>query len=124
MTISNEQKQADIIQKIQLAQSQRRELLASMKQRQKQGWEVAKNSAEILKKQFGVKRVVLFGSMLNLEDLSPYSDIDLAVWGLSPNAIFKAGAAIEKGHEFPIDLVEAEKAKPYIRQAIVMGVEL
>ncbi|MDJ0578867.1 nucleotidyltransferase domain-containing protein [Crocosphaera sp.] len=124
MTISNEHKRADIIQKIQLAQSQGRELLASMKQRQQQGWEVAKNSAEILKKQFGVKRVVLFGSMLNLEDLSPHSDIDLAVWGLPPNAIFKAGAAIEKGHEFTIDLVEAEKAKPYIRQAIVMGVEL
>ncbi|MGK7880186.1 MAG: nucleotidyltransferase family protein [Crocosphaera sp.] len=124
MTISNEHKRADIIQKIQLAKSQRRELLASMKQKQKQGWEIAKNSADILKKQFGVKRVVLFGSMLNLEDLSPYSDIDLAVWGLSPNAIFKAGAAIEKGHEFTIDLVEAEKAKPYIRQAIDKGVEL
>ncbi|CCQ54444.1 MULTISPECIES: nucleotidyltransferase family protein [Crocosphaera] len=124
MTISNEQKRSDIIQKIQLAQSKLRELLANMKQRQQKGWEIAKNSAEILKQQFGVKRVVLFGSMLNLEDLSPYSDIDLAVWGLPPNAIFKAGAAIEKGHEFKIDLVEAEKAKPYIRQAIVMGVEL
>ena len=124
MTISNEQKRSDIIQKIQLAQSKLRELLANMKQRQQKGWEIAKNSAEILKQQFGVKRVVLFGSMLNLEDLSPYSDIDLAVWGLPPNAIFKAGAAIEKGQEFKIDLVEAEKAKPYIRQAIVMGVEL
>ncbi|MDJ0657979.1 MAG: nucleotidyltransferase domain-containing protein [Crocosphaera sp.] len=124
MTISSEQKQAEIIRQIQLAQSQRRELLASMKQRQQQGWEIARNSAEILKKQFGVKRVVLFGSMLNVEDLSPYSDIDLAVWGLSPNTIFKAGAAIEKGHEFPIDLVEAEKAKLYIRQAIDRGVEL
>ncbi len=124
MTISNEQKQAQIIRQIQLAQSQRTQLLATIKQRQQQGWEIAKNSAEILKKQFGVKRVVLFGSMLNLEDLSPYSDIDLAVWGLPANAIFKAGAAIEKGHEFPIDLVEAEKAKPYIRQAIDKGVEL
>lgn len=58
MTISNEQKQAEIIQQIQQAQSQRRELLASMKQRQQKGWKIAKNSAEILKKQFRVKRVV------------------------------------------------------------------
>ena len=38
MTISNEQKRSDIIQKIQLAQSKLRELLANMKQRQQKGW--------------------------------------------------------------------------------------
>ncbi len=43
MTISNEQKRADIIQKIQLVQSQRTKLLARIKQRQQQGWEIAKN---------------------------------------------------------------------------------
>ncbi|MGB5592684.1 MAG: nucleotidyltransferase domain-containing protein [Crocosphaera sp.] len=124
MTILNEKQRAEIIQQIQLAQSQPTERLATMKQRQQKGLKIAKNSAEILKKQFGVKRVVLFGSMLNPENLSPYSDIDLAVWGLSPNALFRAGATIERGHEFAIDLVEAEKAKPYIRQAIEEGIEL
>ena len=124
MTTLSEKQRAEIIKQIQLAQSQRTERLATMKQRQQQGLKIAKNSAEILKKQFGVKRVVLFGSMLEAENLSPYSDIDLAVWGLSPNALFRAGATIEKGHEFKIDLVEAEKAKPYIQQAIVMGIEL
>ncbi len=124
MTIFDEKQRAEIIKQIQLAQSQRTARLATMKQRQQQGFFIAKSSAEILKKQFGVKRVVLFGSMLESENLSPYSDIDLAVWGLSPNALFRAGATIEKGHDFKIDLVEAEKAKPYIKQAIDKGIEL
>ncbi|WP_203427667.1 nucleotidyltransferase family protein [Rippkaea orientalis] len=124
MTPITQEKRSEIIESVQQARSKRTEFLAMMKQRQEKGLEIAKKSADLLKQKFGVKRVVLFGSMLNPEEISPHSDIDLAVWGLPSHAIFKAGAAIERGHEFNIDLVEASSAKPHIRQAIEQGIEL
>lgn len=71
-----------------------------------------------------MQRVVLFGSMLSPEQMSLHSDIDLAVWGLPEQDLFRAGAAIERGHEFTVDLVEAQKAKPHILKAIEQGIEL
>lgn len=35
-----------------------------MKRRQKQGWEIARNSAEIIKKQFGFKRNNIHNSVM------------------------------------------------------------
>jgi len=66
----------------------------------------------------------LFGSMLNAQKMSPRSDIDLAVWDLPESDLFRAGAAIERGHEFDVDLVEVQKAKPHIVKAIEKGIEL
>ena len=114
----------EILSQIQQARQQRPLFLEKMKQRQKEGLKVAKQSADILKKQFSVTRVVLFGSLLNPETMSPHSDIDLAVWGLPETDLFRAGAMIERGHQFTIDLVEAEKAKPHILKAIYQGIEI
>ncbi|MGF1603882.1 MAG: nucleotidyltransferase family protein [Thermosynechococcaceae cyanobacterium] len=102
----------------------RPELLEQRATRQQQGWEVAQQAAQILKDQFGVQRVVLFGSMLDINEINWRSDIDLAVWGLGKFDLFKAGAAIDRGHDFAIDLVPAEEARPHIRLAIKQGVEL
>lgn len=108
-----------------LAEQKQRELKRDlMKERQQQGLEVARRSAQILKQEFGAGRVVLFGSMLDHERMWWGSDIDLAVWGLSSEDFFKAGAAIERGHNFSIDLVEIQSAKPHILNAIEQGQEL
>jgi len=52
------------------------------------------------------------------------SDVDLAVWGLPEADIFRAGARIENGHDFSIDLVEIQRALPHIHKGIEQGVEL
>ena len=114
----------EILSQIKQARQQRSLFLEKMKQRQKEGLLIAEQSADILKKNFGVTRVVLFGSLLNPETMSPHSDIDLAVWGLPETSLFRAGAMIERGHQFTIDLVKAEKAKPHILKAIQQGIEL
>ncbi|ELR97427.1 hypothetical protein [Gloeocapsa sp. PCC 73106] len=62
--------------------------------------------------------------MLNPEKMSPQSDIDLAVWELPEEYLWKAGAAIKRGHDFSIDLVEVQNAKPHILKAITQGIEL
>lgn len=108
-----------------LAEQKQRELKRNlMKERQQQGLEVARRSAQILKQEFGADRVVLFGSMLDHERMWWGSDIDLAVWGLPSEDFFKAGAAIERGHNFAIDLVEIQSAKSHILNAIEQGQEL
>jgi predicted nucleotidyltransferase len=115
---------AQIVTRVLAAQEQVPQMLAQMKQRQQQGLEIARKAAQILKQEFGAERVVLFGSMLDHERMWWGSDIDLGVWGLRSEDFFKAGAAIERGHNFSIDLVEIQSAKPHILNAIEQGQEL
>ncbi len=124
MTPLDARTRSEIIARVLAARENRDGFLEGMRSRQRRGHEVAKECARILKERFGASRVVLFGSMLRPEEMSPRSDIDLAVWGLKPEELFRAGAAIERGHEFTVDLVEAPKAKPCILKAIDEGIEL
>jgi len=113
-----------ILERIQRARQNRPKYLVQMKQRQKDGLTVARRCADILKRKFGVQKVVLFGSLLDHEQMSERSDIDLAVSGLATARFWEAGALLEKDHDFDIDLVEIETAKPHILEAIKLGVEL
>ena len=114
----------EITERILRDRAQQPQLLDRMKQRQEEGWQVAREATRILKTEFGVKKVVLYGSMLNADEMTVHSDIDLAVWGLGKFDLFKAGARIEQGHDFEIDLVPIEIAKPHIIAGIEEGTEL
>ena len=120
----DEKTSEQIVARVLAAQAQRPQMLLKMKERQSLGLEVASKCAGILKQEFGATKVVLFGSMLNHERMWWGSDIDLAVWGLPEKDLFKAGAAIEKGHSFSIDLVEVQHARPHILEAIEQGMVL
>jgi predicted nucleotidyltransferase len=124
MSSLDDRTRSEIVAQVLAARENSAEFLEQMKQRQKKAWEVARQCSRVLKEQFGVSRVVLFGSMLNAQKMSPRSDIDLAVWDLPESDLFRAGAAIERGHEFDVDLVEVQKAKPHILKAIEKGIEL
>jgi predicted nucleotidyltransferase len=124
MSSLDDRTRSEIVAQVLAARENSAEFLEQMKQRQKKAWEVARQCSRVLKEQFGVSRVVLFGSMLNAQKMSPRSDIDLAVWDLPESDLFRAGAAIERGHEFDVDLVEVQKAKPHIVKAIEKGIEL
>ncbi len=124
MTPLDDKTREQIVARVLAAREQRPQRLAQMRERQQLGLEVARECARILKEEFGATRVVLFGSMLNPERMWWGSDIDLAVWGLPEKDFFKAGAAIERGHGFSIDLVEVQHARPHILNAIEQGMEL
>ena len=113
-----------IVARVLAARLQRPQRLAQMKERQQLGLSAAHQCARILKEEFGATKVVLFGSMLNPERMTWRSDIDLAVWGLPESDFFRAGAAIERGHDFSIDLVEVQHARLHILKAIEQGMEL
>ena len=120
-----EETKQEIIAEILAARENREQFLLEMKQRQKEGLDVAKKCANFLKEKYGVTKVILFGSLLNYEKMTPHSDIDLAVWGLPEKDYFKAvGFLLEIADNFSIDLVEIQHARSYILSAINQGVEL
>jgi predicted nucleotidyltransferase len=86
---------------------------------------VAGSLARLLKEKYGVRRVLLVGSLAR-GDSRPGSDIDLAVEGLGAADLFRAGAELEREAEgFEVDLVPLEDASPDFRLAAEReGIEL
>jgi predicted nucleotidyltransferase len=125
MSLINEATKQRIIQEILEARKNRPQFLVAMQERQKQGLKIARQCAKILKERFGAEKVVLFGSLLDHQQMSWRSDIDLAVWGLPEKDYFKAvGVLLDIAEDFSLDLIEAQHARSYILPAISQGIEL
>ena len=80
----------------------------------------------MLRRQFGVTRIVVFGSLLNKECFTPWSDIDIAAWGLSFKDTLRASnAAQEVSSEFEINLVDIATVSSSLRLEIeTKGIDL
>ncbi|MDQ7029098.1 MAG: nucleotidyltransferase domain-containing protein [Ardenticatenia bacterium] len=89
-------------------------------------WEVARAAARLLREEFGATRVVAFGSLVHRAWFTPWSDIDLAAWGIPPDAFYRAVALVTGlSPEFEIDLVAPEDCRPALHQIIEReGVDL
>lgn len=83
-------------------------------------------AAAFLKRQFGVTRVILFGSLAHDAWFTAHSDVDLAVEGLDAAAFWQAWKQVEEIVEsHPVDLVEMEYASDALKRAIKRhGVDL
>ena len=83
---------------------------------------LAHTAATLLREDFGATKVLLFGSLLQRSWFTPWSDIDLAVWGIPTERFFAAVAAVTAlSREFKIDLVEPETCRPSLLDAITQG---
>jgi predicted nucleotidyltransferase len=80
----------------------------------------------MLKSRFGVRRVVIFGSLAHAAWFIPDSDVDLAVEGLAPKDFWQAWRIVEEIiSDRPVDLIELEAASESLRRAIKRhGIEL
>jgi predicted nucleotidyltransferase len=85
-----------------------------------------REAVSVLKSRFGVRRVILFGSLAYTSSSASVSDVDLAVEGLAADDYWRAwGLAEEVINDRPVDLVEMERAGEALRRAIARhGVEL
>lgn len=85
-----------------------------------------REAATMLRTHFGVRRVVLFGSLAHAAWFMPDSDVDLAVEGLAGEVYWEAWEKVEQIiDDRPVDLIEIEMARESLRQAIEKrGVEL
>jgi predicted nucleotidyltransferase len=100
-------------------QQRKVERRSRLKQRHQDGLKQAKELADILKADFGATKVVLFGSMLSVNDIHMKSDIDLAVWDLPSGDYIKALTALMwNAEEFSVDLVRIEEAPPSLKDYI------
>ncbi len=86
----------------------------------------AGQAAALLKARFGVRRVILFGSLAHAAWFTPATDIDLAVEGLRHEDYWQAWRAVEEAFpDRPVDLITLETASEPLRSAIArQGVEL
>ena len=89
--------------------------------RQESAKVTAEALARILKERFNASKVMLFGSATRA-DFSPWSDIDLAVWGISSSDYYKA-VAYASGYSsvFKVDLVDAEDCSQTLLQHITQN---
>jgi len=87
---------------------------------------LARQAAKRLREQFAVSRVILFGSAVRQPWFTPWSDVDLAVWGLPPERFYAAVASVTGlSDEIRIDLVDPEQCSRVLRMTIERdGMEL
>jgi len=95
-------------------------------ERWERAWEVARAAARVLRQKFGATRVVVFGSLIHRAWFTLWSDIDLAAWGIPPDAFYRAVAIVTGiSPEFEVDLVAPEDCRPTLCQVIEReGVDL
>jgi predicted nucleotidyltransferase len=97
----------------------RRQTVSLASSRLKRARKIARRAGAILKKQFGVKKVVLFGSVLHPALFHSRSDIDLAAWGLKGRKYFRAVGLLQAlDPEIAIDLIAFENAPPSLKKTI------
>ena len=90
-----------------------------LRQRKERAWRVAREAAQMLRRDFGANRVVVVGSLAHEAWFTPWSDIDLAAWGIPPERFYAAaGTVAEFSAEFHIDLIDFETARPRLRMRI------
>jgi predicted nucleotidyltransferase len=81
----------------------------------------ARRIARVLVEDFGARRVCLLGSVLSPEEFTKWSDIDMVVFGLSPDLYFKALARawrlLPRGME--LDLIPYEDADAFLKERVL-----
>ena len=94
--------------------------------RRQQAWRVAQQAARLLRDEYGASKVVVFGSLVHDTWFTPWSDIDLAAWGIPPERYYGAVAAVTGlSPAFQVDLVDPDACRTSLRATLEReGVEL
>ena len=97
----------------------RSESSTAEKRRRQQALQVAHQAAQALRQQFGATRVVVFGSLARNARFTPWSDIDLAAWGIPPDQFYAAVATVTGLSDvFKVDLADPQSCSPSLRDAL------
>ena len=92
---------------------------AQLALRHQRAWCVAQQAAQILRTDFGVARVVVFGSVCFRHLFHPHSDVDLAVWGLEESLYYQAVGRLQGlDPDIAVDVIEVEQA-PHALQEVI-----
>jgi predicted nucleotidyltransferase len=83
-----------------------------------QAWEDVTQIAALLRREFGVTRIIVFGSLVSGR-FYPGSDIDLAVASLAKEAYFPALAQVNKVSQCRVDLKPLEDLHAHFKQRVL-----
>jgi len=90
-----------------------------VKTRIDKGWRLARKAARMLREQYHAKRVAVFGSLLHETRFTPWSDVDIAAWGIPPEQTFRAiGAVMDLDSSLEVNLVDVNTCTPSLLKAI------
>jgi uncharacterized protein len=88
-------------------------------QRQEQAWRLAHEAARLLRDDYQVTEVRLFGSLVQPGRFGWRSDVDLAAWGLTAKTWLRAAAAVRAlSDEIEINLVDVAVCSAAVRASI------
>ncbi len=81
--------------------------------RRERAWEVSRQIAEFLRREYHPTRIVAFGSLVHPEIFGLHSDIDIAVDGIPWPEYLRAWNAVEERWlEFKVDLIDTGIVSP------------
>ncbi len=87
--------------------------------RRERAWQFVRRAATLLKHEYGVQRVMLFGSLTHPDRFTLWSDVDLAAWGLtSANWLRAMGAVRGLSDDIELNLVDVACCSPELLAAI------
>lgn len=90
-----------------------------LEKRYERAWLVAKDLASLLYGKYHAQKVWLFGSLAYRQRFTKWSDIDIAVEGISDDLYFKAvGEAISIAEDFKVDIVDIEECSQTLKENI------
>lgn len=82
-------------------------------------WALAGRAADLLRGHFGAGRVVVFGSLVREGCFTPWSDVDLAAWGLKPGDTFRAiGVVHSLDPDVEVNLVDVNTCSATLKTLI------
>jgi predicted nucleotidyltransferase len=98
----------------------------TVKSRWQAAQELAQQAAQLLRTDFAAKKVILFGSATHPSLFTPWSDVDLAVEGISATQFYAAVATVTGlSSSFRVDLIDLGTCTARLRQEIEQhGVDL
>jgi predicted nucleotidyltransferase len=81
---------------------------------------------ELLREKYHVSRVVAFGSLVRKDMFTPWSDVDIAAWGIAPDETFRAIAdVLFLSSHIEVNLVDVNTSSASLLAAIEReGVDL
>jgi predicted nucleotidyltransferase len=84
-----------------------------------EAWKIVHKISSLLRDRYRTKQIIVFGSLTNKERFTRYSDIDLAISGLTFKQFYQAVDDIELiAHDFKVDLVNLDRCRQAISERI------
>jgi uncharacterized protein len=88
--------------------------------RREKAWQLARLAANLLREKFGANRVIVFGSLLDRDRFTLWSDVDIAAWGILPQDTFQAmGEVRELDDSIEMNLVDTGACQPSLLEQIL-----